>query len=923
MSVRPLTVKERILLHLFDYNRFAEVYEVPADVTQAKIAEAVGVHLRHLGQYLNPLVSEELVEERKSHVQKRRQKLKAYFLTGKGRMRAASQRNDLLRETVPFRTAGGDVADVPLARVYQEDRRGATLLELISEAQSLGYIPAGAGVAEGGFLDFTEDAPRIERFYGRDREVKEVSAALDGKPFVVVTGMAGMGKSTLGSKVCESLRGRRHLLWHNVRSWNTALDLVSPLALFLKSQGRVELATALAGQRPVDLGRLKDLLAADLSGGAALLVFDDVHNASAEVKTFLSILHRALDGQNGCSALLLSRTVPDFYSRRDVAVDASVVEFPLRGLDRESSVSLLSDAGIADPLLGSLVEACGGSPLFLKLLASAGPASAPEASWRTVETYISEEIDPGLDDAERGCLEVASLYQIPAPSDGLLLEGNARRSSLVGLQRKGLLDQVESDRFVLHDTIRTYFQQGLSVERRKVLVDKVVPRLLDEAERLARQGRPQDAISYLGNAVAVEVDAARKLSNLQRLGDLRRSAGDYPGAMEAYRTAMRGGLEDTVFARLHQKVAMCLEVQGHLDASDGEIERGLSRLPSEPSLEAGWLLYQRASVAYSRQDYETALREIDRVTGWMTGRPKDPDLWGWLTNLRGLIHLYDAKRFDPALAESDFREAIQAWEVVGERRGLCLAYNNLALASIGMGRGDEALAHLDRSAEIAEEVGDVPARTKALHTKAWYLSECKGEYDAAEALYQETYRLAKETHQRPLMIWHYRHFADLYRRQGRSEEARESQEYFLQASGDMLNPQSRIEETAFLSRLCVLCGDPDASEAWLSKADVLARGAAAGTDAQAVDWARAALLAARGNRRGAEAAYRSVMTSPVLERNGEFLLEHGRFLASIGKRDRAREVLREARDALRRDSLQPLERAAADMLESLGSRSGS
>ncbi len=922
VAIRHLTVKERIQLHLFDYARFAEAYEAPPEVTQERIAHAAGIRIPHVRQYLRPLIAEGLIEERTSHIQRSPRRRRAYFLTPRGRFQAASLRSSILKEEVPLRTRSGGLESLPIARIYQEERRGASLLDLLRELESLGHVTEAPEVERAVPVDLIEEAPRADRFYGREDELISIARALDGKPVVVVTGMAGIGKSTLAAKLCERMRGQRSLFWRTIRPWDTAMDLASRLAIFLKDLGHGELHGQLVGRGTKELGPLEDLFARDLAGLRAVLVLDDVHNASADARAFLSIILKALKRQSGTSALLLSRTVPDVYSRREVDVESSVVEVPLRGLDRVSCVSLLSEAGIADPLLGSLVEACGGSPLFLRLLASAGPHGGPAERWKTLETYIAEEIEPGLEDEERGCLEVASLYHLPVSSRGLLLVSWARTRTLVSLRRKGLLTPTDSDRYLLHDALRSYFHEGLSSQRKTELVSLVAPWLLREALEAQDRGRPHEAIAYLGNAVVVEVDPARRVANLQRLGDLRRHVGDYPGALEAYQAALRGVEDPPIRARVHQKIALCLEVQGDLKGAEQEIGRGLELVPSQPSLEAAWLLYQGASIAYERQDYDGVLREVDRVTHWMPGLPEDPELWGDLANLRGLVHLYDPRRVDYALAQADFEEAIRAWGSVNYKRGLCQAHNNLFLAALELGKGEKALEYLDRAASVADSIGDVPNQETALFTKAWFLTEYRGDYLAAEALYRETYRLAKETHQRNKIVWHHYHFAHLYRRQGRNEEARESLEYFLTASESLLSPENRIEAWSLMARLCLLCGDSKAAESALAEAERLATASPSDYASHAVEWARAALFAAREDSAVAAGSYeRALKLLPAMSSlapRGEFLLDYGRFLSSTDDASRAQQVLAAACTELAKTS-PPLERMARDLLQKAGS----
>jgi len=912
VHVRALTVKERIQLHLFDFSRLAEAYEAPPGVTQEAIARAAGIRVHHVTQYIRPLVAEGHVEEKTSHVRGRARRRKVYFLTASGRLHASSLRNALLSAHVPFRDRMGETHDLPLSRIHQEERRGATVLELLTELQTDGYISEARPTGREGLVDFTQEAARVQSFYGREKELAEVLRALGEKPVVVVTGMAGIGKTTLGSRICEELRGKRSLFWRGVCPWDTAIDLAARVSVFLRSLNRTELHGFLAGTAPKELARVEEPLARDLAGVGALLVFDDVQNASEEAQAFLAILVRALKPQKGTSALLLSRSTPAFYSRREVAVEASVMELPLHGLDPTSSVTILKEAGIADPLLGSLVESCGGIPLFLKLVASAGPGAPPEESWRTLETYIAEQIDPSLAKEERECLEIASFYHLPVPPEAMLLTSGARRRILIDLHRKGLVTSTDSGRFVVHDALRSYFQGSLPAERRASIASEVARWLSGKSDEAKAQGRPHEAVAYLGNAAVVEVDPGRRGSILAKLGDLRRLVGDYPGAIEAYRAGARDASDRAAVARLHAKIAVCLENLGQLGQAVEEIDKGLSLVPQEPSLEAAWLLYQRASVAYAREDYGRALAGIEQVTSWMVGLPRDEELWGFLSNLRGLIHFYDHERLDFSLAQADFQEAVDAWDRAGYTRGLCNAYNNLFLAAYAMGKGEQALEYLDRSAALAEATGDTPARTTVLFTKAYYLTEHVGDYDAAGTLYDETYRLAKETHQRAKLAFHYHHYANLYEHQGRLEEARESLEYFIQTSGDMVGVDTKVEACAWLSRIRSRLGDVEAAEASLGQAERLAATTTAKPAAHAIEWAKATLAAARGDLEAAGASFRRAFDLSTPPDRGKFLLEYGQFLASNGERNRAKEVLGLACEELAKMEGATLKKAQAE-----------
>src|SRR5207245_8442132 len=172
----------------------------------------------------------------------------------------------------------------------------------------------------------TQEAPAVDRFYGRVDELASVLHALEGNQVVVATGMTGIGKSTLGAKVCESLRGHRSIVWRTIRPWDTRTDLAGRFAGFLRAHGRLDLGGLLMGPGPKDPARIEDALASDLRGLPAACVYDDVQNASSEAQAFLQLLLREFRRADGPALILVSRLVRDACTTRDRSPTPSVVQ---------------------------------------------------------------------------------------------------------------------------------------------------------------------------------------------------------------------------------------------------------------------------------------------------------------------------------------------------------------------------------------------------------------------------------------------------------------------------------------------------------------------------------------------------------------------------------------------------------------------
>jgi tetratricopeptide (TPR) repeat protein len=83
-----LTIAERIILHLARYSKNAADFEVPMEVSQDGIGEALRITRAHVAVEVKKLKDAGELTEKISHVRRSRSKRKVYFLTEQGEMRA-------------------------------------------------------------------------------------------------------------------------------------------------------------------------------------------------------------------------------------------------------------------------------------------------------------------------------------------------------------------------------------------------------------------------------------------------------------------------------------------------------------------------------------------------------------------------------------------------------------------------------------------------------------------------------------------------------------------------------------------------------------------------------------------------------------------------------------------------------------------
>ncbi len=543
---------------------------------------------------------------------------------------------------------------------------------------------------------------------------------------------------------------------------------------------------------------------------------------------------------------------------------------------------------------------------------------------------------------------MASLFELPVPPEALLLEERGDLGTVLTLRRKGLLDHVEAGKVSLHDSLREYFRRGLPHKRKEALVDRVVPWLLQEAEKAAGstvssrrawmsavagakgdetvKGR-ETALALIGNALLLDSEASRRVHSLERLGDLRREVGDLNGAVEAFQRALALASAEKTQGRLHRKVAECQTWQLRPDEAQEAVEAGLRLLGEEPSIETAWLLSARAMIReHLLLDYSGARRDLEMARSWLTSLPEDLELRAELEVYLGGLRLIEPKR-DLRAVQDHFEAALSCFEALQDPIGIPFTLRLVGFTLLERGEFEGARSRIEKAADLAKEV----AEYMTLTFKAWFLAECLGDYGRAEELYDralEPFLMADAPEAR---VWPYRLLSDLYRRMARHEEARETLAYFLEVSEGIVNVYRRVENLALMVRVCLLCTDLEEADGYLREAKRLGGGVESKWLDFHIAWAAGLLHAAKNEVSRAVGWFQQGLkpvppegrrVSPLeylctLFEHGEFLLDYGQTLTSWGEKEKARDILGAARDALSRRGRRPLESEAVEALRSI------
>jgi tetratricopeptide (TPR) repeat protein len=425
-----------------------------------------------------------------------------------------------------------------LSQFFEQASRSATAPE--DKGTILpGTIPKGAGAgqgrepappAKGGIL--WGHPPELKYFFGRESELEALAGWFDdpASRVMVVYGLPGVGKSSLGSRFVRQVAGSMPELrsfWARLHHWDSLPSIVGHLAEYFTALGETEAADALSdkgGLGPGGFGRA----AADALEDERLVVLDDLHTSVPEVVDLVGALFEAMVQRGRGKLLILSRAIIPFYDRRHVVVDGWVRELSLGGLDQESAMKLLELRGhdIGGPGAQRLFDASRGHPLYLELMkvpAAGEPATGDAHAQGTsgsgaptdrgkgfeldahgdVAMFLEEEVYSRLSGPERLLLERASAFRYPAAKEAFFVDRKADLTSLSDLVRRCIL--TESDGlYDMHELLRSYVYRNIPAER-KARIHSGAARFYDGILAAMRRSGRLPVRSHAGHREAAEV----------------------------------------------------------------------------------------------------------------------------------------------------------------------------------------------------------------------------------------------------------------------------------------------------------------------------------------------------------------------------------------------------------------------------------
>lgn len=606
-----------------------------------------------------------------------------------------------------------------------------------------------------------EPIPEVDHFVGRQQELAEYRRLLEEQHFALLSGMAGLGKTSLGAELARALEGRFRVIWFSFcPGRNTHLHAVlEGLALSLAALGQDEYWRFLQADRmaPHSADVHIRYLANILTKGNYLLCFDNAELA-AEDSIISSLIEDLL--RSACTTdlrvLVIGRNLP-------LSAQKHPVQF-LEGLQREDGQLFLEKMGITLPgaLFDRLYTRCEGVPIFMRLFAAwvqnEGLLDAGgNADYRQIEIFIdhlSQQLDvrqyllcevyDTLSKVEQRFLEVLAAFRLPIHE---LDEGALRvfaaegiedvTRSLVDLVRRRLISRDKSGRLSLHPLIKEHCYHLLNMRPSNLLpchrhiaayyeacqdpleaayhslkgeeYIHAARILIDHQLLLINSGKGNAALELLESIIPFLAGQAddrlhfEVAETQERLYELRGEC-DKQSLVLARMAGLAVALhDDHRVAAVHNRWAVFHQMKGNYLAATEAAQKGLeaARRCGDRPAEVESLNF--LGVALHRRGEYPAARSLYEEALARARSGEECQKEALVLNCLGGLAWETG---DCQAAHDYFQQALSIWSALDDQKNKSLCLNNLTAVSFEFGDYSTALKYVREALSIAQSLGD-------------------------------------------------------------------------------------------------------------------------------------------------------------------------------------------------------------------------
>lgn len=737
-----ITNKDMVVLHLSTFtNRYQDSPDVPLEITQVGIADAIGVTRQNVPRTINALLSEGMIDAWKAHVIGFKLKRAAYRLTSQGISYASGIRDKLSVKVIEVSSPEGtrwhyikDICDtlpvkVRLIDIVRETKYSKLNLEnlLVKEMQTKKQ-----------FLDYSNGFHMPKTFLGREKEIDIINSWFksDNARLLAVKGIAGIGKTTLVAEASGAWHEKYDMFRFKIHPWTALQNLVLPLAEFLSNMGKPEILAHIQAHEDISLADLHLLFEKILKDIEFVQIYDDCHNANLEVQQFLKMMHVIIQNHGRGKMVVVGRSIPKIYTRQDVTVSGSVAEIQLEGLDRENSRELLLSQNVPIDYFDSIFNQTKGHPLMLELSQGSEITQVGD-----VQKFVLEEFLTNLSNSERELLDYLSIFRYTI-NEKMACPDQLTFGAIVS---KGILHELPDNRFQLHDAVKShlcnsqrkkrlldhhsraadyYLEQGGEQSLLETIYHRIKAEQFDLAAEIAIEYR--DMLCNSGNSreltrLVTEIfekclDMDKSMSTALHVitGECMIVIGDWDKALGHFEDAIALGKKmksQEYTARAHLGSGEIYQHRSDMKSARIHLQKALElfeKLGNQPGLARTY--YQFGVIHERVGEYKKSLLMFKECKD-LAEKESNPILLAKALNAFGRIQI---RMGNDRKAKVNLEEAVRVLERCGYYRELAKTHCGLGILAFNRNDNESAINHFSKAEGIAETIGDLRTLGHAL-----------------------------------------------------------------------------------------------------------------------------------------------------------------------------------------------------------------
>ena len=619
-----------------------------------------------------------------------------------------------------------------------------------------------------------EAIPDVPRLFGREQELEMYRAMLESTNRVIIEGMAGVGKTTLGAALARAQQAQgRRVFWisFDAASKNNGELFVWELAGFLKRNGKPQLWDALkqeATSSERNAVRRFTLLVNSLQGENFTLCFDDLHLVLDDPiinQLFSSIQKQYQDHPEQLPAqfIVMTRRVPTYMEHLSGE--------PLAGLTLDEMRAWLNAEGIQLSVSHSrrLYDKVQGNPHFVRLAMTGLARYLQDAaaldrriddleSQSNVHDYLMAQVYETLAPPEKWLLDALCIFDAFVPveavkqiSVGEPINNVARRLRELA-RRNVIFEKHETQEFGLHALVRHWCYENLDSDLQKRLNEKAGTYFETQREFVKAAHHFMQAAKY-----------ARAAQDLTENADELMGRGNLDTLVKMMSELLDKSLPQSLYLKSVYTLALGLAALGIDKRAISLLEQVVALSDDELQIQALISLAESMRVLGEFAKANEILRRATRLLAQDTNAELSARAFeglGWTEYRLGNL---DA-------AEVALQKALEMAERCG--RTLLVAHARLRLGQVLQERGQFEKAYELELESLREfqEAGHVRNQADA-YLALGYSCGARGSFAEAESFYRQAIQILERVEDDYGIMMGLNDLGDLLRTEGKFSEA--------------------------------------------------------------------------------------------------------------------------------------------------------